>query len=112
MTDRTFYRHLNRHGGADGQWGWITEAPDWQSTPVAYWSGWAGGDGAAALCRHPLQPDHDICLPWSIVHETRKPGEVESWRVVNAAGYTVLTSIYDWTVADEAVQRAESARRP
>lgn len=109
MIGRTFYRHLNRHRGDDGPWGWITESPDWQSRAVAYWSGWAGGDGAAVLCGHPAQPDHDIRLPWAIVPETRKPWEAESWRVVNAAGYTVLASICDLAIAEEAVRRAAAA---
>ena len=102
-----YYRHRNRHGGGDGQWGWITALPDWQSTPVAHWTGWAGSDGATVLCGHPRQPDHDYCLPWSVVAETKiNAWDADSWRVINSKGYTVLSDIHDWCIAEKVVSLA------
>ena len=106
----TYYKHRNRHDGHEGPWGWITTSPDWQSGAVAYWCGWAGVDGANVLCGFPLQPDHDIRLPWSVVEEERQYAVEPTYAVRNALGYTVLSGMKSRELAEEVCKMAAATK--
>jgi hypothetical protein len=109
----TYYKHRNRHDAREGPWGWITTSPDWQSRPVAYWSGWAGIDGANVLCGYPLRLDHDIRLPWSVVESRREhPWSPVLYEVRNALGYTVLSGMKSRELAEEVCKMAAATKEP